>query len=219
MSFAAQGIIRRAADMLVDLPSRRWTVDRLVRYLNDGRRAIGTLRPDMLIKREDVALVDGFKQVIPAAGEKFFTIHANAEGSMREATQTNFSEISALDSKWKSKSRASEILHWEFDPASPREFHVYPPAAAGTKLDMEYVLSIVDITEPAAGQTFANVTGDIDLPDAAREPLLNYVLAKCHSESNQYAQPARALLHYQAFANGLGIDAKSSGAISSNQSA
>lgn len=216
MSFPAREIIRRAVDILVDLPSRRWTVDRLVRYLNDGMRAIGTLRPDMLIKREDVALVDGFKQVIPDAGEKFFIIHANAEGSMREVTQSDFATIGALDPKWKSKSKASEILHWDFDPASPREFHVYPPAVAGTKLDMEYVLRVVEIVEPAAGKTFANVTGDIDLPDAAREPLLDYVLAKCHSESNQYAQPARALLHFQAFANGLGIDAKATGAISSN---
>lgn len=217
MSFPAQEIIRRAAGMLFDLPSRRWTVDTLVRYLNDAQRAVATLRPDLYSKRDDVDLVAGFRQFIPNDGEKFLTVHGNAIGSMRVATPTDLSVLDALEPKWRSKSGTTEILHWEFDPRSPREYHVYPPAEAGAKLDIEYVLKVVDIASPAAGQTFLNVSGDIPLPDVAREPLLDYTLYKCHSENNQYAQPARALIHRQAFADALGVDAKSVAAISSTQ--
>ena len=46
MAITAQSIIRRATDLLQDQTSVRWTLQELVRWLNDAQRAIVKVRPD-----------------------------------------------------------------------------------------------------------------------------------------------------------------------------
>ena len=129
MSTTAQSIIHRVTQTLGDFTSIKWTVDRLVRYLNDGQRDILTHRPDALNLPATLALVAGHKQTLPANGEKLINILANTNGSKRAVTKVMASLLDAQIHNWRSMTPTTEILHFMYDPREPRSFEVYPPAA------------------------------------------------------------------------------------------
>lgn len=214
MATTAQSIIQRVAETLFDRTSVKWTVDRLVRYLNDGQREIVTLRPDAMNTATNLTLAAGAKQAIPNDGEKLIKVLANASTSKRACTKV---DINLLDNQvpgWRGLTGATEILHWAFDPLEPKAFEVYPPAAAsGAVLMIEYAKRPTDIAEPAAGSLYTAVTGDISVGDLFGNALQDYILYRCHAENTQYAQPARAQAHYAAFGNALGVELKATVAL------
>lgn len=214
MATTAQSIIQRVAETLFDRTSVKWTVDRLVRYLNDGQREIVTLRPDAMNTAINHTLVAGAKQAIPNDGEKLIKVLANASTSKRACTKV---DINLLDNQipgWRGLTGATEILHWMYDPLEPKAFEVYPPAAAsGAVLMIEYAKRPTDIVEPAAGSLYTAVTGDISVGDLFGNALQDYILYRCHAENTQYAQPARAQAHYAAFGNALGVELKATVAL------
>lgn len=214
MATTAQSIIQRVAETLFDRTSVKWTVDRLVRYLNDGQREIVTLRPDAMNTATNLTLAAGAKQAIPNDGEKLIKVLANASTSKRACTKV---DINLLDNQvpgWRGLNGATEILHWAFDPLEPKAFEVYPPAdASGAVLMIEYAKRPTDIVEPPAGSLYTAVTGDISVGDLFGNALQDYILYRCHAENTQYAQPARAQAHYAAFGNALGVELKATVAL------
>ncbi len=206
MATTAQSILQRVTEALFDRTSVKWTVDRLVRYLNDGQRDIVTLRPDAMNTSTDLALVAGAKQALPADGEKLIDVLANATGSKRACTKVDRALLDNQIPGWRGLTGATEILHWLYDPREPKAFEVYPPAASGASLMIEYAKRPTDIAEPAAGSLYTAVTGDISVGDLFGNALQDYILYRCHAENTQYAQPARAQAHYAAFGNALGVE-------------
>lgn len=213
MSTTAQSIIHRVTQTLGDFTSIKWTVDRLVRYLNDGQRDILTHRPDALNLPATLALVAGHKQTLPADGEKLINILANTNGTKRAVTKVMASLLDAQIHNWRSMTPTTEILHFMYDPREPRSFEVYPPAALGASLEIEYAARPTDIAEPTAGQLYTAVTGNISVGDLFANALADYVLYRCHAEQSEEAQPVRAQAHYGAYVASLGIEAQATVAV------
>jgi hypothetical protein len=213
MPTTAQSILRRVVDTLGDTTSIKWTIDRLVRYLNDGQRAILTLRPDALNTSTVLELVSGHKQSLPPNGEKLITVLANANGNRRAVSETSLKVLDASVPNWRSMDPTQEILHYMYDPREPRRFDVYPPADDGAALDIEYAALPVDIVEPAPGQLYTAVTGNISVGDLFATPLGEYVLYRCHAEFSEEAQIQRAQAHLGAFTQLLGAEAQATAAV------
>ena len=214
MATTAQSIIQRVAETLFDRTSVKWTVDRLVRYLNDGQREIVALRPDAMNTAISHNLVAGAKQALPTDGEKLIKVLANASTSKRACTKVDINLLDNQIPDWRGLTGSTEILHWMYDPLEPKAFEVYPPAAAsGAVLMIEYAKRPTDIVEPAAGSLYTAVTGDISVGDLFGNALQDYILYRCHAENTQYAQPARAQAHYAAFGNALGVELKATVAL------
>lgn len=208
MTIAAQEIIRRVTDTLFDVTSVRWPVDRLCRYFNDGQRDIVTHRPDAKNVAISHALVLGHKQTLPANGEKLIRVLANSNGTKRAVTPVKADLLNAQVYNWRGMTPALEILHSMYDPVEPKSFDVYPPAAVGAALDIEYAARPTDIDVQPAGSLYTAVTGDMSVGDLFANALQDYILFRCHSENTQQAQPARAQAHYSAYANALGVELK-----------
>lgn len=217
MATTAQSILQRVTEALFDRTSVKWTVDRLVRYLNDGQRDIVTLRPDAVNTPIDHPLQPGAKQVLPNDGEKLIDVLANATGSKRACTKVDRALLDNQIPGWRGMTGATEILHWTYDPREPRAFEVFPPAAAsGASLMIEYARRPTDIAEPAAGSLYTAVTGNISVGDLFANALQDYILYRCHAENTAQAQPARAQAHYAAYANALGVELKATVALASS---
>jgi hypothetical protein len=78
---------------------------------------------------------------------------------------------------WRSGAQRAEIVHFCHDPRSPRVFHVYPPATAGTRVNLEASAYPIDIAAPAApGEVASTVSGDISLADEWSTALLMLTL-------------------------------------------
>ena len=211
MALTAQSIIRRAVDTLQDTTSVRWPVPELVRYLNDGQREVVLYRPDASVTNATVTCVAGSKQALPTDGAKLIEVirNAAADSAKKAVRMVNREILDAQLPGWHSVTGSIDILHFMYDPRDPRVFYVYPPALNTAQLDLVYSSYPADVTEPADGSTYDDVTGNVDLPDIYGNVLLDYILYRAYSKDSEYAGNAqRAAAHYGAFANALGIEIK-----------
>lgn len=211
MALTAQSIIRRAVDTLQDTTSVRWPIPELVRYLNDGQREVVLYRPDASVTNAKITCVAGSKQSIPADGAKLIEIVRNAASASAKSSvrMINREILDAQLPGWHNVTGSINILHFMYDARDPRVFYVYPPALNTAELDIVYSSYPADVTEPSEGSTYADVSGNIDLPDIYGNVLLDYVLYRAYSKDSEYAGNAqRAQAHYVAFANSLGVEIK-----------
>jgi hypothetical protein len=102
------------------------------------------------------------------------------------------------------------IEHFVYDPADPKNFYVYPKAATGT-----HSLEIVYSSAPSE-IVISNFTSDttvIALDDVYGNCILDYVLYRSYQKDSEFAGNAqRAMMHYQSFANALGVKTQADGA-------
>lgn len=217
MSLSAQSIVRRVVDTLQDTTSVRWPIPELVRYLNDGQREVILYRPDATIKNVSMTCVNGPKQSLPSDGAKLIDVIRNsALGSNNSAIRLVAREI--LDTQipnWYGLAGEESIVHYTYDPRDPKVFYVYPPALDTAEIDVAYSAYPTDITEPADGSTYSDVTGNLDLPDIYGNIVIDYMLYRAYTKDSEYAGNAqRAAAHYQAFANALGIEVQGTTGVS-----
>lgn len=219
MPLTAQSIIQRAAGVLQDTTAVRWGADELTRWLNDGQREIVLQRPDSNTKtatatcaagtRQNLTTMTGISGTNPA---KLLDVTRNmASGSAKKAVRLVTREIlDAQNPGWHNQTQAVDIVHYTYDPRDPLAFFTYPPATAAAQLEIVYSAYPTDVAVPAAGTDYTAVSGNISLPDIYGNALLDYILYRAYLKDAEYAGNAqRAQAHYMAFANSLGIEAKS----------
>lgn len=214
MAIPAQSIIQRVVTVLNDETSVRWTIPELIRYFNDGQRDIAASRPDSMSTRIMHTLVAGYKQSLPANGTKLIDINANGTGNNGAVTLVPSAILDSQMRNWRNIPGTAEILHYTYDPREAKSFEVYPPALATAILDLEYSALPDDVTEPAAGTTYVDVTGTFAMSDLFANAQQNYILYRCYSKDTEYtANPQRAIAFQQAYANDLGVEIKATVAV------
>ena len=225
MPITAQSVIRRAVETLQDNTSIRWPVGELVRYLNDGQREVVMHRPDALVKNATVTLAAGTRQRLgtgTGAGgvgasqfpAKLIEVVRNSGGNKRPVRLVIREILDAQLPGWHALTGVTDIMHFMFDPRDPLTFYVYPPAAeTGAALDVVYGAYPTDVAEPTSGD-YTAVSGNIDLLDIHGNALLDYILYRAYSKDSEYAGNAqRAVNHYTAFMNALGVEIKATLAV------
>lgn len=211
MAIKVSDIITRATDLLQDQTNVRWPSDELLRYINDCRREIAIVRPDLYAVTTTVTLVAGTKQSLPTDGVRFLDGVRNmgADG-VTPGKAVRITEREILDAQrpdWHTEA-AGPIRHFMFDERSPRTFFVYPPAAAGQKMELVYAKSPVDITA---------TTTELTEEDIYTGAILDYVCYRAFSKDAEYAgNNERAMMHYQQFLNAIGGGAKVNMIVSPN---
>ena len=198
-------IFARADDVLQDPSFVRWPQAERLRHLNDGRREMAVIRPDIYAKSETVTLVAGTKQELPANVVRFFDASRNINADNSPGSAVRVIEREVLDAfrpSWHSDA-AGPAKHFMFDERSPRVFYVYPQAQAGQKLEVSYSLEPADLL-------IANVgTDQLSQEGALANLLADYVIHRCYLKDAEYAgNAALSQQHYQLFAAGLGVSAK-----------
>lgn len=219
MPIAAQSIIRRAVETLQDTTSIRWPVNELVRYLNDAQREVVLYRPDSMVTSATVNCVVGTKQSLPTNGAKLIEVirNAAATSAKKSVRMVNREILDAQTPGWHNITGTVDILHFMYDPRDPKTFYVYPPALSTAQLDIVYAAYPTDVTEPADGALYTNVTGSISLPDIYGNAVLDYILYRAYTKDSEYAGNAqRAQAHYSAFNNALGNEIKATVAVAPN---
>lgn len=198
-------IFASANDVLQDASYVRWPQDERLRYLNDGRRAIAVVRPDLYASIETVTLVAGARQPLPEAGFQFLDAirNINADGSPGAAVRVIEREnLDAMRPNWPSDA-PGPIKHFMIDERTPDVFYVYPPAAAGQKLEISYAENPPPI-----------LLADVSTAQLTREKvyaglLADYVIHRAYLKDAEYAgNGALSQQHYQLFLNGLGVGGK-----------
>lgn len=225
MTITAQSIITRASQILQDTTSTRWPVRELTRWFNDGQREVAVHRPDATSKtatgtcaagsRQDLKTMTGVSTLKPA---KLLDVPRNMPNG-RAVRLVSREILDSQNPTWHSMTGSATAIHYTHDVRDPTAFYVYPPATTSTQLEIVFSAVPTDVALPADGAEISLslsdtdtsvVAGNMDLPDIFAGAVLDFILYRAYMKDADFAgNAARAQAHYTAFANALGIEAKS----------
>jgi hypothetical protein len=211
-------VISKAQTLLKDATGVRWPVLELQGWLNDAYREIVIFRPDSNAQTGTYACVSGPRQQITsafAAATQLLDVVRNVASSAAKSPVKLITRqtLDDMDRTWYGNTGVVTIERYAFDPRLPREFLVYPPAAVGAQLEIIYS-SVPAAHTLTQAQLENSATAEvIRIDDSFGNVLIDYVMYRAYSKDAEVsANAARAVAHYQAFQNGLGIKGQSEAA-------
>lgn len=170
----------------------RWPDAELLQLVSDAQRQIVIHRPDATAVNNWLTLAAGPKQAMPDGAVQLLDVTRNENGRIIRLARRE--DLDAQDPYWPSKKQSDTVRHYVFDLRDPKTFYVDPPAKPGIKIEAIY--STLP-TEPTTATT---------LPAIYDNAIVDYVIYRALMKDADYAaNQARAALHYQQFAQTIGI--------------
>jgi hypothetical protein len=201
-----------AGDELNDLEPgfehTRWPLANLFEYIQQALESISVVRPELFTTTRSVRLQPGREQRIPEDFSQLLDVSANTNEQGQATTPVlpgsynllrNFYQRSCADG-------SGEVTSFSVDASSPRTFYVNPPAD-------EYPAQFVQLRGQLKVEPIASVAINLDFPggDIAKyyNAILDWVLYRAFmKDTESQSSLARAVQHYKAFYQFLGIKEK-----------
>lgn len=214
MALLVTELFKRIDDLLLDHDRVRWPEEERLRWGNEAMGAILTRRPQAFARREVVPLVAGAAQSVPEGGSMLLDVVRNmgANGTTpgRAIRRTSRTILDDSDRDWYTRTPAAIIKNYTFDERLPEGFYTYPPAVAGTQVEIVYTRLPAVVTATTGNASF-------DIGPEYMEAVVNFVCYRCNSKDSEYAAPNVATAFYQAFEASLGLKTQTEVASSPNQ--
>lgn len=208
-------VVKRAQTILQDTTATRWPLTEIQNWLNDAYKEIVIHRPDANTASATVSLAAGARQRCQDTSTinlpnllRVIDVVRNTHASSDQRAIRRMDRRILDDQRptWYGETSSYTIQHYVFDDRLPHEFLVYPPATAGTTVELVYssVPTPHALTEAQLGN--GSTPDTIKLDDVYANALLDYILYRAYSKDAEYAaNAARAVAHYQAFGTALGV--------------
>lgn len=193
-------ILDRATIILQDNTNVRFPNSELLKFFNDAQKEVVLHRPDANMVNTTMALATGSKQTIPTAALRLVEVVRNVGGNAVTLIERRI--LDETIPSWH-QSTSGDTEHYIYDPVDPKNFYVYPSATSG-----DHSLEIIYSAVPAeiSISNFETDTTVIGLDDIYANCILDYILYRSYQKDSEYAGNAqRSMMHYQSFANALGI--------------
>ena len=219
MPFEARDVMIRAQYVLQDSGAVRWTAPELRLWLNDGLREIAIRKPNATSASVELNLQKGTFQKLPVGYQSLVRITRNLatldaspdkRGGGRAITKIHREVMDAQIPGWQDDDvlpYSAQVMHYIEEIIDRRSFYVVP-GNDGTGI-VEAVVSKVPPEIPAPASDILDVDSYdtvVDLADEYRNALVDYSLYRAFSKDMNIAGGAqRAQMHYQQFADTLGI--------------
>jgi hypothetical protein len=211
-------LLAKVQTLLQDTTGVRWPLLELQGWLNDSYRDTLTLRPDSNTLLGEFTCVAGPRQNVTST-------FANAErliGVLRNTATTSkkgaiaLASRSSLDSalrNWYAETQTVDVELYMFDPRTPKEFLVYPPATTAARLEVAYAQVPSPHTLTSEQLANAATTETIRIADGFANALVDYVLYRAYSKNTESTtNAAKAGAYFQSFQGALGIKGQSEAA-------
>jgi hypothetical protein len=163
---------------LSDKEAVTWPDADLLIALNGALSMLTLVRPDATATTTVMTLVDGTRQSIPSDGQRFLRLLRNVGSDGRIGRAIKFMDINSLDAMapdWHSTPATTAIYEYGFDKNTPKEFYVYPAAATGMRVELQYSKQPTRLTSTAS---------IIPVDDIYNQPLQELMLYKLMSGDN-----------------------------------
>jgi hypothetical protein len=207
MALTAQNILDRASMIIQDLTNVRWPASELLNWLNDSRRELAVLRPDIYSQSTTLSLSAGAKQELPAGGLRLMDVPRNTSGAAVTLTHRGF--LDQQNPTWQTMTQTATIKHFMVDERDPSTFWVYPPATSAASVEIIYQSTPTDYAVGDSLSSYEELYGGA---------FVDYVCYRAFSKDSEYAGNAqRALAHYQQYSNALGLGRQTDFGYSANQ--
>jgi hypothetical protein len=216
MSFTARDILWAVQTTLQDAANRRWTLEELRVYLNDGIKQIAFLKPSAVSKTKRVAMQEGTYQELPD-GEHLLRVTRNITSAVDVTPRVAGPVITPIDrsildaqfQNWHDEATvpfSATVTHVMMDEENPRAFYVYPGNDGNGAI--EAVVSTVPtmVAAPTNPLSLDSYTTVVDLPTLYENPLRDYVLSRAFEKDAAIpGAMQRAAAYRQSFNNSLGV--------------
>lgn len=214
-------IITRAQTLLLDTTATRWAAVELQYWLNDSYREIVNLRPDANSQTSTFTCVAGYRQNLTsslATANRLLEVISNkAATSTKQGVRIVTRRSLDTDRPgWYNENGSVNTQLYIYDPRFATEFLVYPPATTSTQL--EVVFNTIPTPHTLTANDLPPIsyasTEVIRISDSYANAILDYILYRAYTkDSDQQSNAGRAVAHFQAFQNGLGIKTQSDQAV------
>jgi hypothetical protein len=212
MGILVSDINLRLDDLLKDESSKRWTDAERLRWINDAPGAILSRKPSALSRRTILTLVAGTYQALPTDSVLLLDVVRNMGASGTTAgkiiRRTDRQQLDDIDDGWHTATASEIIAQFTFDDRLPKAFYCYPPAVAGTKVE------ILDSYLPAK---VTSMSDTLDVSPEYMDPIVNYVVYRANSKDDEYSNAAIAGAYLQAFDAMIGTKTQADAQHSPNQ--
>ena len=182
-----------AAEILQDTNGVAWSPAQLVAWLNEAQRAVAVLRPDASAETDDVDLVAGTKQTLPAGSIRLLAVIRNTGGSAIRLVER--ASLDDYTPDWHEADPGAAV-EYIYDEKFPTVFWVNPPSAGSVQVEASYAVSPADC---------ADVNADIALDDIYQPAMLEWVLYRSYARFSDERSVGRASTHRSTFFDLLGI--------------
>jgi predicted amino acid-binding ACT domain protein len=200
-------LINRVSRELKDPNNRRWSIEQMLDWLNDGQREICLLRPEAYVITAILRLVAGTKQTLPAAGRLLIdAIRNEGPGGDTPGKAVTIAEREALDAvkpSWQASTGSSVIESVIYDRRAPTVFFVYPGVAADVGLMVQYAAVPPDVTVDSVNE--ATESSAISIDDIYATALTDYLHMRALAKDTDAQDSQRSSEAYQRFLNRLGL--------------
>src|SRR5690606_31813994 len=144
-------IITNVSKDLNDAAHARWSVPELLEYLNSGLTQLVTVRPDANAHRRVVNLASGASQTIPADAMLLLDVVCNVPSGRSVRGPVEYETLKAAAPFWRASDRAVDVRDYAYDATrDKRRFEIFPPAIAGSMLEIEISVKPATLTSTSA---------------------------------------------------------------------
>jgi hypothetical protein len=202
----------RISDIMKDDDRTRWSLAERIRWANEAMGAILIRRPAAFASTTIKELVAGTHQTVTSAQllDVVRNIGANGTTAGRSIRRTDRQLLDDSNPDWHKAKPKGEIRSYTFDDRVPKTFYVYPPAIAGTKVELLEAVLPPEVAED-------DEQGQFDIGFEYLEAVINYVCYRANSKDSEEANAAVASSFYAAFEAALGNQAQAGINVSPNQ--
>jgi hypothetical protein len=188
MAVTANDVLLRAQYLLNDA-GVRWSVDELMRWLNEGQAAAVRLDPTIYSFTESFTCVAGAKQTLPADVYILLDVPRNLTPRTKAIRSVMRAELDVENPDWYGMTRSDSAAHYTYEKSYDNTFYLYPPVLAGVTI--EYVV--------AKAPPHIDEWEVISIGDIYSEALVNYICYRANMKETSAAAATRATEYYQLF--------------------
>lgn len=182
-TITAQNIFDRVGLIVNETTPSRWLAAEMLKWLNDGQRVIGSLKPDACCITEAKVQAAGSKQTLPAGSFLLLNVIRNM-GASPGTTAGNVVRLvqrRTLDDEipgWHAATQSATTEAYVYEPEiDPRVYYIYPPSTGANYLEICHAKAPTELTS----------TSDVISLDDIYEPaLLSFVLHKLFSKDADF---------------------------------
>lgn len=205
-------ILIRVSRLLNDEDNITYTVPELIDWINDGATQIVIRRPPAGAVTDTLTLEEGALHRLGSDTIALLDLPRNIKADDspgRPITRTSRYLLDSFEPGWYELPPEDTVVHFTLDDRDPTIFYTYPPVIADTKV------------ESLVAQAPAKVSAEGDelaIDRSYMGALVSYVAHRALSKDSEMANAQAASLFYQQFAEALGSQNETTGAVSANRS-
>ncbi len=184
-------VIQRFSHLVQDQEHVRWTEPELLQWLSDGQIAVVMARPSAYARTVVHKLVSGSRQVLHDGAITLLDVVRNvAADGQTPGRAIRLVDRRVLDEQlpdWHAVPQSARIVHATHYAGDPKTFFVYPPAIAGSCIELTFSDTPPDVTQS---------TDKLSLDRLYLAPLVDYLLYRAYAKDAAHAANAELALAY-----------------------